>query len=47
MSFMDNRFYIEITDEYGKFVESSFKRSVGREIKGFKKVLNSFKILDI
>jgi hypothetical protein len=36
-----------IADNYGKFVERLFKRTVNREIIGFNKVLSSFKILGI
>jgi hypothetical protein len=47
MRFVDKRFDTEITDLYKKFFVSLFKMSVSREFKGFNKVLNSFKILEI
>uniref|UniRef100_A0A2S2QYZ2 Uncharacterized protein n=1 Tax=Sipha flava TaxID=143950 RepID=A0A2S2QYZ2_9HEMI len=46
MKLMDKMFDVESTDKYGKVV-SWFKWTVSREIKGFNKVLNSFKIIDI
>jgi len=48
MRFVDKKFYISTINGYsGKFVVSLFKRMVSKEIRGFNKVLNSSKILDI
>jgi hypothetical protein len=45
IKYLDTRFDIEISDNYGKLVVSLFKRRVSREIKEDFKLICTFKIL--